>query len=271
LHEINQLQKMDVIIIVAVAFGAAILTFFSGFGLGTILLPAFALFFPVEIAIAMTAIVHLVNNLFKVGLIWKAIDAKATALFAIPAALFAVLGAFLLSYLSNDSYLFSYSIGEKQFFITTLNLVVGLLLMIFAIIEIDKRFDQLALPRAYLPLGGSLSGFFGGLSGHQGALRSLFLLRAGLGKEGFVATGIAAAIVIDISRLGVYGASFFTKHFEVFNNHRSVWLLAAACLAAFAGSVIGRKLLKKVTMRTVQLTVGILILLMGALLAAGMV
>ena len=33
------------------------------------------------------------------------------------------------------------------------------------------------------------SGFFGGLSGMQGALRSAFLARAGLSKEAFVASG----------------------------------------------------------------------------------
>ncbi len=52
-----------------VALLASGLTLFSGFGLGTLLLPAFALFFPVEIAVAATAIVHLINNLFKLLLV----------------------------------------------------------------------------------------------------------------------------------------------------------------------------------------------------------
>lgn len=262
---------MEYFVIALVAFGAALLTFFSGFGLGTILLPAFALFFPVEIAVAMTAVVHLVNNLFKMGLIWKAVDLKAAALFSLPAALFAIAGALLLGRLSADSIWFTYEFGSKTFAVTPVKFVIGILLVIFAIIEIDKRFDKLALPRKYLPLGGALSGFFGGLSGHQGALRSLFLLRAGLGKEGFVATGIAAAIVIDISRLSVYGTSFFVKHFEMVSNNSSFWLVITACLAAFAGSIIGRRVLKKITMRTVQLTVGLLILVMGILLGMGVI
>jgi uncharacterized protein len=44
-----------------------------------------------------------------------------------------------------------------------------------------------------------------------------------------------------------------------------------ACMSAFAGSVIGRMVLKKITMRTVQLTVGLLILAMGILLGMGIV
>ena len=47
----------ELIICLVALFGSA-LTFFSGFGLGTILVPVFALFFPIELAIALTAIVH---------------------------------------------------------------------------------------------------------------------------------------------------------------------------------------------------------------------
>lgn len=56
---------MDIVLIALVAFLGSGLTFFSGFGLGTVLLPAFALFFPVQIAVGLTAIVHFLNNLFK--------------------------------------------------------------------------------------------------------------------------------------------------------------------------------------------------------------
>ena len=53
---------MEILIISVVAFFAAILTFFSGFGLGTILTPVMMIFFPVEIAVAFTGIVHFSNN-----------------------------------------------------------------------------------------------------------------------------------------------------------------------------------------------------------------
>jgi len=41
------------------------LTLFSGFGLGTVLMPVFALFFPLPLAIAATAVVHFANNIFN--------------------------------------------------------------------------------------------------------------------------------------------------------------------------------------------------------------
>ncbi len=54
---------MDIFIIGIAAFVTAILAFFSGFGLGTILTPVFVIFFPVEVAIALTGVVHFTDYL----------------------------------------------------------------------------------------------------------------------------------------------------------------------------------------------------------------
>jgi uncharacterized protein len=261
---------MEFILIALVAAGAAMLTFFSGFGLGTILMPVFALFFPIEIAIALTAIVHLANNLFKITLIWRSIDKKVFLLFALPAMVAAFLGAIILDIISREIVIFSYSLVGNYLEVTLLRLIISFLLIIFAWIEIDSRYEKFSLGRKYLPLGGMLSGFFGGLSGHQGALRSMFLLRVGLTKEGFVATGIAAAVLIDISRLSAYGASFFNDYIATVDQ-RSLLILLTAILFAFAGSLAGRILLRKITMRIVQLIVGYMILVLGILLGAGLI
>ncbi len=65
---------MELLIVCAAALVASGLTLFSGFGLGTLLMPVFALFVPLELAVAMTAVVHLANNLFKVGLLGRRAD-----------------------------------------------------------------------------------------------------------------------------------------------------------------------------------------------------
>jgi hypothetical protein len=261
---------MEYLAIILVSLGAALLTFFSGFGLGTILMPVFALIFPVELAIALTAIVHLANNIFKGTLVWKHIRVKVVLRFGIPAAVAAFGGALLLNSLSTREALFTWYLGERLMTVTLLKLVIAVLLALFAILEIDRRMEKISLGSAFLPVGGVLSGFFGGLSGHQGALRSVFLLKAGLGKEGFIATGIAIAIVIDISRLSVYGSTFFSRHVGVLDSE-SLYYLIAAVLAAFAGSLVGRRILKKITFRSVQLTVGILILGMALLMGTGFI
>ena len=62
---------MEYIVVPVVALFASGLTLFSGFGLGTLLLPAFVLFFPADVAIALTALVHFLNNLFKLYLMGR--------------------------------------------------------------------------------------------------------------------------------------------------------------------------------------------------------
>jgi hypothetical protein len=84
---------MEIIIISLVAFLTAILTFFSGFGLGTILTPVFAIFFPIEIAIALTGVVHFSNNLFKITLVGKNADKVVLLRFGVPAILASFAGA----------------------------------------------------------------------------------------------------------------------------------------------------------------------------------
>ena len=105
---------MDYLIVCTVALLVAALTLFSGFGLGTLLMPAFALFFPVEMAIAATAVVHLANNVFKVILVGKGARLNIVLLFAIPAAACAVLGAWLLGAIAHAAPLISCAIGIKK-------------------------------------------------------------------------------------------------------------------------------------------------------------
>lgn len=62
---------IEYIVICLFALLSSGLTFFSGFGLGTLLVPVFAIFFPIELAIALTAIVHFLNNIFKLTQIGK--------------------------------------------------------------------------------------------------------------------------------------------------------------------------------------------------------
>ncbi len=85
-----------------------------------------------------------------------------------------------------------------------------------------------------------LSGFFGGLSGHQGALRSAFLLKAGLTKESFIATGVVISLMVDIPRIVMYGLTLPGLHL---GGNRG--LLAAAVLAAFAGAWLGNRLMRE--------------------------
>lgn len=260
---------MEFIIICLAALAASALTLFSGFGLGTLLTPVFAIFFPVQAAIAMTAVVHLANNLFKIGLVARDADWPTVARFGLPAALAALAGAGLLTLFSGLDSLARYELGGTVHQITPVKLVVGLVIVAFVLLELSPRFSRLALSPSWMPLGGLLSGFFGGLSGNQGALRSAFLIKAGLSKEAFVGTGAVCAVIVDGVRLAVYGTAFQAGGWQVLHGSEG-GLVIAATLSAFLGAWLGKKLLKKVTLRAVELSVAGMMGLVGSALVAGL-
>ncbi len=88
---------IEILVISILAFFISILTFFSGFGLGTLLTPVFLIFFPAEFAITATGIVHLLNNIFKWFLIRKNIDWLTVKNFGLPA----IIAAFLLFFIAT--------------------------------------------------------------------------------------------------------------------------------------------------------------------------
>jgi len=242
------------------------LTFFSGFGLGTILTPVFIFYFPVEVAIALTGVVHLLNNCFKLILIGRNINPSILLKFGLTAIVGAYFGAQLLFYFSGYKELLSFELIGHSFAVAPINMLVGALLFIFALTEIIPVLSKPEFSTKILIPGGVISGFFGGLSGHQGALRTAFLVNCGLTKEAFIATGVAIACLVDITRIPVYFSGM-----SIENLSQNIPILSIAVISAFAGALIGKRLLKKVTMRLVQVTVGIMISLIGISLMLGLI
>jgi uncharacterized membrane protein YfcA len=255
---------MEWMVIGLAACAASALTLFSGFGLGTLLLPAFAFFFPAELAVAMTAVVHLCNNLFKFALLGRKAHLRTVLLFGVPAAVAAFAGAALLVWLDGIPPLATHVLLGRTLQVTSLKICLAAAMAIFALLEIWPAFARFSVPPRFLPLGGLLSGFFGGLSGHQGALRSAFLLRAGLSKEAFIGTGVVIACLVDFTRLSLYA-----RRMPAALSRENLPLLIFAMAMAWLGAFVGSRFMHKVTLRTVQLIVAGLLLFIAALLASG--
>jgi uncharacterized membrane protein YfcA len=244
---------------------ASMLTLFSGFGLGTLLMPIVALFFPIEVAISITAIVHLANNLFKIGLVGRDASWITVFQFGAPAVLAAIVGAFTLTWLGTMAPLYETDLFGVSRPVLPVKAVAGALILCFVLLELIPAFSRRTFDKRYLSVGGLLSGFFGGLSGHQGALRSMFLVKAGLSKEAFIATGVVTAVLVDIARLLVYG---WTSGLAGLSEPR---LVALACGSAFAGAFLGAKLVHKVTLRSIQILVSALLGLISFGLLTGLI
>lgn len=257
---------MEIIILCIAALVTSLLTFFTGFGLGTILTPVFAVFFPIELAIALTGVVHFLNNIFKLVLVGGQADKQVVIRFGIPGFLAALLGAWLLLQITGLEPLATYSLWNKSYSVTPVKLVIALLLIAFALMEVIPFLKNLQFGKDHLIVGGLLSGFFGGLSGNQGALRSAFLIKSGLSKEAFISSGIVIACIVDFSRLGVYMTRFSKTGLQ-----DNMTLVIAATVSAFAGAYAGSRLLKKVTLRVVELIVTIMLIILSVGLGLGIV
>ena len=216
---------MDFFLISAVSFAAAALALLSGFGLGTILTPAFAFFYDVKTAVFLVAVVHLLNNLLKFGLFWKSIDFNILKRFGVLAVLGALIGAFGQAYLQSE----------------WLRRFLGFVLILLGIKEWVPGRYQFKFPKAIDPIGGFFSGFLGGLVGNQGAIRSAFLLNYPISKEAFIATGVALACLIDAARIPIYGASYM----QVFSG---TWKSLVFLIGiTFAGTFFGKAMLKRIS------------------------
>lgn len=255
---------MEIFYLVLISFAASWLTFFSGFGLGTILTPVFYfLFNDLALAIMGTAIVHFANNIFKFLLMQKKVDWSIALPFGLASIPAAYLGAWCLT-LFEDYAVLTYQLGDKIFSVGLINLIFGILLIAFAIIELLPSFT-LNLQKKHLWFGGILSGFFGGFSGHQGALRTAFLTKFKLDKEVFIATGIVIALAIDLSRSVNYFSTFDSTLLL------SNWVLLSCSLAAaLIGAITGKYFLKKMDFKILTYLIAVSMIIFGILLAAGM-
>jgi len=257
---------VEVAIISLVAFLAAILTFFSGFGLGTILTPIMMIYFPVEIAVAFTGIVHFSNNIFKLFIVGNKANKEVLVKFGLPAIFAAFIGSYFLFNMNTEYIIYSYNLLGQIKSISLVKFIVSLLLIVFASFDLIPFFKKLEFGKKSLPIGGLLSGFFGGLSGNQGALRSSFLIKLSLDKETFIATTVVISTMVDFTRLGVYSSNLLQINLEDY-----LTLGVSSILAATLGAFIGNKLLKKIALDYIRILVATLVLLLAFGLLLGVI
>ena len=252
------------LLISVVSFSASILTFFSGFGLGTLLLPVFSLFMPVELAVLATAIVHILNNALKFVLIRNFIDKAVLLSFGISAVIGAFFGAMIQKKIGGSHILYELELLDTTNRVELLSFVIGILMLVFAVLDLIPILKKISFGKGQFTIGGFLSGFFGGLSGHQGALRAAFLAKSNLKAEVFISTSVCLSLLIDATRIPVYLSSNIR-----FQDH---WLMIApACIFAFLGSYFGKKLFTKKKVQNIRVFVAVFLFLMGSATVLGLV
>ena len=180
---------MEEVLLVAIgAFIAAALTVPAGFGLSTILTPFVLLMMGPHEAIAVVAVVHGAHNAGKFAALRENVDFAAFRRYGIWLVIGAILGATLQNEVPHRPLL----------------ALIGAFLVLLPILTLSERWTGYRIPETNDRVGGFGSGFMGGLTGHQGALRAMFLTRRLPDKMAYAATASVLALCVDLSRIPIY-------------------------------------------------------------------
>ena len=177
------------VFLVAIVAGA--IAALSGFGIGSLLTPLLAATMGMRAAVAAVSIPHLVATAARLWNLRQHVDRRVLIHFGICSAIGGLLGALLQSKARSP----------------ILNVVFGLLLLFAGISGLRGWSEKMRFRHGTAWLAGALSGFFGGLVGNQGGIRSAALLSFQMQKVSLVATATATGIIIDLARMPVYIAT----------------------------------------------------------------
>lgn len=211
-------------------FFAAALTVPAGFGLSTMITPITLLLMDPHEAVAIVAVVHAAHNAGKFFALRESVNFSAFRHYGIWLVCGSIVGAILQNSVPQEPLL----------------ALIGVFLIILPLLTLSESWTGYRIPEANDRLGGFGSGFMGGLSGHQGALRAMFLTRRIPDKMVYAATASVLALCVDLSRIPVY--IFFRP--EEISEHFLLTIVLVT--SALLGVKTGKKWLKSLKSSTIQ-------------------
>ncbi|MDF2634721.1 MAG: hypothetical protein K0R78_1595 [Pelosinus sp.] len=239
-----ELVLYQYIVLIPVTVATSFITLFTGFGVGTIMMPVMSLFFDVKVAIFLAAIVHFFNNISRLMLYRSEINWGIIQRFGVISIIGAFIGSFAQIYIDSS----------------WLKVVLGAFLIVYSLLALTSNKIKLQLSANVDFIGGFLSGLIGGLIGNQGAIRSLYLLNYGLEKKELIVSSALIAVIIDSTRIPVY--AYFNYQYMQANSI----LLSTIVVSSILGTMLGSKMLPKVSYDLFKRIVLVGVLIMGVLM-----
>ncbi|MBI4090713.1 MAG: sulfite exporter TauE/SafE family protein, partial [Candidatus Komeilibacteria bacterium] len=211
------------------------------FGMSTLMSPVLVIFFPPVEAIFLVAIIHWFGDVWKVTLFRQGFNLRLLALFGVIGLATSYLGAFV-------------SLGANQNILLRL---LGAFLISYAVFLIFQPKFRIPAGNATALSGGALSGFFAGMFGIGGAIRSMFLSAFDLPKAVYIATAGAIGILVDSTRIITYFAGGVALPQEL----RYGLLLFIPI--SFLGARVGKKVVDKIPQNKFRIVVAVFLLAIG--------
>ena len=174
------------VFIVAILSGATATV--VGFGIGSLMTPLLAIKFGTTTAVALVTVPHAAATAVRCWRLRAHVDRVVLVRFGLLSAAGALAGAFIYTRLGPGA----------------LTRVLGGLLLLTAVAQLTGWTSRWQPRGPVVALFGLLSGFFGGIAGNQGGLRSAALTAFGLPPLAFVASATAIGLLVDVARTPVY-------------------------------------------------------------------
>ncbi|MEX0649826.1 MAG: sulfite exporter TauE/SafE family protein [Candidatus Andersenbacteria bacterium] len=231
----------DLLLLAALTFIASTVGTISGFGTSTIMIPVLVLFLsPIE-AIFLVAIVHWFGDLWKVLLFRKGVNFRLVILLGVVGLVASYFGA-------------SVSLGAGEAILIRL---LGAFLAGYAVFLITQKKFRIPTGTITTLIGGVLSGFFAGIFGIGGPIRSMVLSAFNLRKSVYIATAGAIGLMVDVTRIITYVAGGVTLREQLW------WSLLLLIPVSFVGAQVARKIVNKVPQRQFRAVVAVFFLIIG--------
>jgi len=232
---------ITVILILLLTMVCSFIGTVSGFGISTTMIPILTMVLPLPQVLLFVGVVHWFNDVWRLVLFRAGLNWRLCVLFGIPGIMLSFVGASLL-FLVDTSIL----IRALGFFIA----------VYVAFLFRKPSFKIPALPLTAI-MGGGLSGFFAGIFGMGGIVRTVFLTAFDLPKEVYLTTGAVIALIVDSTRL---------VNYVVEEVRLEVWLLWTLFVAIFLSLVaarIAKVVVDKIPQEKFRLVVGLFLFLVA--------
>jgi uncharacterized protein len=213
----------------------------TGFGTSTILVPLLGVQFPLAQTLLFVGVIHWFGDIWKMMLFKRGASWKLIILFGIAGIAVSFMSARLAGIFPED---------------TLKRMLGGFLLTYVIFVWLNPRW-KLPKTDSNALIGGGLSGFFAGLFGAGGAIRTTFLSAYNLDKSIFIFTSGAIGLLIDGARI----VGYVTGGIRL-SEYKVTTLIIAVCIS-LAGAYIAKLIVNKISQEKFRMAIAIALSTVG--------
>lgn len=232
---------METLAILIVVIVASVVGTMTGFGLSTIMVPVMILFYPMPQTLLFVGAIHWFGDLWKLILFREGIRWRLILSFGLPGIVATVFGARLVFAVPGPA----------------LYRILGLFLIVYVGFLIARSAFRIGQTTATAVTGGAISGFFAGVFGMGGAIRSLFLSAFDLPKAIYLATAGAIALAVDTARVATYISQGTRLEPQL------LWGMLLFVPASFFGARIAKQFVDRIPQRHFRKVVAAFLFVIG--------